>query len=225
VKNEFAQTFVRNIDDVDVSQIGDILAKLGREANRVGFDELVSECARRRVALKEEGRTFKPLPAWDSKAGRGELAPSYAFAAHVAEVEVDTETGKVEVVNYIAAHDSGGVVSRPQYESQILGGVAQGLGYALMEELILKDGVIRNKTFLDYHIPTAADVPKIKTIIVEAPDDYGPLGAKGVGEAGIEPVAGAVANAVYNALGFPIRRFPYTPERVSEAIEERGKTR
>ncbi len=90
-----------------------------------------------------------------------------------------------------------------------------------MEELILKEGVIKNQTFLDYHIPTAADIPRIKTITVEAPDDFGPYGAKGVGEAGIEPVAGAIANAVYNALGFPIRRIPFTPERVSEAIEER----
>jgi CO/xanthine dehydrogenase Mo-binding subunit len=202
---------------------GDSIGQAGHEENRVGFDELVSECVRRGITLREEGRAFKPLPAWDSRAGRGDLAPSYAFAAHVAEVEVDTETGKVDVVNYFAAHDSGAVVSREQYESQIVGGVAQGLGYALMEELILKDGIIRNKTFLDYHIPTAADIPNIKTIIVEAPDDFGPFGAKGVGEAGIEPVAGAVANAVYNALGFPIRRFPYTPERVSEAIDQSGR--
>ena len=204
---------------------GDSVRRKGHEERRVGFDDLVSECVRRGIALKDEGRAFKPLPAWDRKAGRGDLAPSYAFAAHVAEVEVDSETGKVDVVNYFAAHDSGTVVSRDQYESQIVGGVAQGLGYALMEELILKDGIIRNKTFLDYHIPTAADIPTIKTIIVEAPDDFGPFGAKGVGEAGIEPVAGAVANAVYSALGFPIRRFPFTPERVSEAIEERSKRR
>jgi CO/xanthine dehydrogenase Mo-binding subunit len=204
---------------------GDSVRQKGHEEKRLGFDELVSECVRRGVTLREEGRTFKPLPAWDRKAGHGDLAPSYAFAAHVAEVEVDTETGKVDVVNYVAAHDSGAVVSRDQYESQIIGGVAQGLGYALMEELILKDGIIRNKTFLDYHIPTAADIPNVKTIIVETPDDFGPFGAKGVGEAGIEPVAGAVANAVYNALGFPIRRFPFTPERVSEAIEERARRR
>lgn len=192
------------------------------EEENVGFDELVSECFRRGLKLEEEGRVTKPLPAWDKKAGCGDLAPSYAFGVHVAEVELDTETGKVDVVNYTAAHDSGGVVAREQYVSQIMGGVAQGLGYALMEELILKDGVIRNKTFLDYHIPTAADIPSIKTIIVEAPDDFGPFGAKGVGEAGIEPVAGAVGNAVYNALGIPVRRFPFTPERISNAMEKHG---
>jgi len=201
----------------------DLVRRAGDGGKGVGFEKLVTECSRRGLKLKEEGRVTKQLPAWDRKAGRGDLAPSYAFAAHVAEVEVDTETGKVDVVNYTAAHDSGGVVARNQYESQIIGGVAQGLGYALMEELILKEGIIRNKTFLDYHIPTAADVPNIKTIIIEAPDDFGPYGAKGVGEAGIEPVAGAVANAVYNALGFPIRRFPYTPERISEALEERER--
>ena len=200
----------------------DSVVRLGNRVERVGFDELVAECHRRRMSLKEEGKVFKPLPLWDKKAGNGELAPSYAFGVHVAEVEVDTEIGKVDVVNYTAAHDSGVVVAREQYESQIIGGVAQGLGYALMEELIIRDGVIRNKTFLDYHIPTAADVPPVKTIIVEAPDEFGPFGAKGVGEAGIEPVAGAVANALYNALGFPIHQFPYTPERVSEAIQERA---
>jgi len=201
---------------------GNSVRRLGHEDSRLGFGELVSECFNRGMTLKEDGKVAKALPAWDREAGRGDLAPSYAFGAHVAEVEVDMETGKVDVVNYTAAHDSGTVVSREQYESQIIGGVAQGLGYALMEELILKEGVIRNQSFLDYHIPTAADIPSIKTIIVEAPDDFGPFGAKGVGEAGIEPVAGAVANAVYNALGFPIRRFPFTPERVSEAIEERA---
>jgi CO/xanthine dehydrogenase Mo-binding subunit len=199
---------------------GDSVSK-GNGGGRLGFDELVSECVRRGIILREEGRVVKALPSWDRAAGRGDLSPSFAFGVHVAEVEVDIETGKVEVVNYTAAHDSGTVVSREQYESQIVGGVAQGIGYALMEELILKEGVIKNQTFLDYHIPTAADIPRIKTITVEAPDDFGPYGAKGVGEAGIEPVAGAIANAVYNALGFPIRRIPFTPERVSEAIEER----
>jgi len=200
----------------------DSAVHMGNRNERVGFDELVAECQRRRMSLKEEGKVFKPVPLWDKEAGHGDLAPSYAFGVHVAEVEVDTELGKVEVINYTAAHDSGTVVAREQYESQIIGGVAQGLGYALMEELILKDGVIRNKTFLDYHIPTAADIPTIKTIIVEVPDEFGPFGAKGVGEAGIEPVAGAVGNALYNALGFPIRQFPYTPERVYEAIEEKA---
>ena len=202
---------------------GNSVKREGREDERLDFGELVLECKRRGMKLSEEGRVTKSLPSWDKEAGRGDLAPSYALGAHVAEVEVDIETGKVDVVIYTAAHDSGTVVSGEQYESQIVGGVAQGLGYALMEELILKDGVIMNQTFLDYHIPTAADIPNIKTIIVEAPDDFGPFGAKGVGEAGIEPVAGAVANAVYNALGFPIRRFPFTPERVSEAIEEKGQ--
>ena len=198
---------------------GNSVRRTGQEDDRLAFDELVSECKKRGMKLREEGRVKKDLPLWDKEAGRGDLAPSYAFGAHVAEVEVDIETGKVDVINYTAAHDSGTAISREQYESQIFGGVAQGLGYALMEELILKDGIIRNQTFLDYHIPTAADIPRIKTIIVEAPDDFGPFGAKGVGEAGIEPVAGAVANAVYNALGIPIHRFPFTPERVSEAIE------
>ncbi|MDG6988608.1 MAG: xanthine dehydrogenase family protein [Nitrososphaerota archaeon] len=200
----------------------DVVRGRGREAT---FDDVVSECFRRGMKLSEEGRVVKPMPFWDKEAGRGDLAPSYCFAVHVAEVEVDVETGKVDVVNYTAAHESGKVITRDQFESQVIGGVAQGLGYALMEELILKDGVIRNKTFLDYHIPTAADVPDVKVLVVEEPDEFGPFGAKGIGEGGLEPVAGAVANALYDALGFPIRRFPFTPERVSDAIEEAGRRR
>ena len=199
----------------------DSVRRTGHRGESVRFEDVVTECYRRGLNMKEEGRVYKPLPSWDRR-GHGDLAPSYAFAAHVAEVEVDTETGKVEVVGYTAAHDSGTVVAREQFESQIVGGVAQGIGYALMEEVILEEGVIRNKTFLDYHIPTAADVPTIRTVIVEAADEFGPYGAKGVGEAGIEPVAGAVGNAVYRALGFPVRRFPFTPERIWEAIEERS---
>jgi len=99
--------------------------------------------------------------------------------------------------------------------------VVQGLGYSLMEELILDKGRILNPSFLDYYIPTAAAIPKITPILVEAPDDHGPFGAKGIGEPPIEPVAAAIGNAVYNALGFPIREFPYTPERVRMAIAER----
>ena len=150
---------------------------------------------------------------WDKEKGQGSPWVSYSWAVHVAEVEVDLETGKVDVLNYIAAHDSGAVLVPTQFKSQIYGGVVQGLGYALMEELLIDEGRIKNPSFLDYYIPTAADVPTITPIIVEAPDENGPFGAKGIGEPPIEPVAAAVANAVYNAVGFPIREFPYTPER------------
>ena len=187
----------------------------------IEFKELVEECRRRGVGLKEDAWNRATGINWDKEKGQGIPWVSYSWAAHVAEVEVDMETGKVDVLNYIAAHDSGTVLVPTQFKSQIFGGVVQGLGYALMEELVLDKGRILNPSFLDYYIPTAADIPKITPILVEAPDDHGPFGAKGIGEPPIEPVAGAIGNAVYHALGFPIREFPYTPERVRMAIAER----
>jgi CO/xanthine dehydrogenase Mo-binding subunit len=204
----------------DQVALEDDMAKRAGTSVGVEFEDLVSECVRRGMKLSEEATVNKPLPSWDEKAGQGDLAPSYTFAAHVAEVQVDTETGKVDVLNYVAAHDSGTVISPEQFRSQIYGGIVQGLGYALMEELLVEGGIIKNKTFLDYHIPTAADIPNMTPIVVEVPDSEGPFGAKGIGEAGLEPVAAAVANAVYNALGFPVREFPFTPERICKALEE-----
>ena len=89
--------------------------------------------------------------------------------------------------------------------------------------LLMYEGLITNGSFLDYYIPPAADDPRITPILVEAPDDYGPFGAKGIGEPPIEPVAAAIGNAIYDAVGFPIREFPYTSERVWRAIAERSR--
>ena len=189
---------------------------------KLSFDQLVSDCRRRGLELREEAWNRTTGINWDAEKGQGSPWKSYSWAVHVAEVQVDTETGKVDVLNYVAAHDSGTVLIPTQFKSQIYGGVVQGLGYALMEELIIDNGKMMNASFLDYYIPTAADIPSIKPILVEAPDiENGPFGAKGIGEPPIEPVAAAVGNAVYNALGFPVREFPYTPERVRMALSAR----
>jgi CO/xanthine dehydrogenase Mo-binding subunit len=190
---------------------------------KLSFDQLARDCRRRGLDLREEAWNRATGINWDAEKGEGSPWKSYSWAVHVAEVQVDTETGKVDVLNYVAAHDSGTVLIPTQFKSQIYGGVVQGLGYALMEELVINNGKIMNASFLDYYIPTAADIPTIKPILVEAPDiENGPFGAKGIGEPPIEPVAAAVGNAVYNALGFSIREFPYTPERVRMALSTRG---
>ena len=186
---------------------------------KLTFDQLVTDCRRKGIELRQQAWNRASGINWDAEKGEGSPWKSYSWAVHVAEVEVDTETGKVDVVNYVAAHESGTVLVPTQFKSQIYGGVVQGLGYALMEDLIITNGKIMNPSFLDYYIPTTADVPPITPILVEAPDlDNGPFGAKGIGEPPIEPVAAAVANAIYNAVGFPIREFPYTPERVRTAL-------
>ena len=197
----------------------------GSPGKRISFAVLVAECKKRGVLLKEEGWNRITDTNWDREKGAGSPWVSYSFGVHVAEVQVDTETGKVDLLNYVAAHDSGSVIAPAQFKGQILGGVVQGIGYSLMEELLLDEGRIRNPSFLDYYIPTAADVPRITPILVEAPDEYGPFGAKGIGEPPIEPVAAAIGNAIFDALGFPIRTLPFTAERVHEAIAAQGEER
>ena len=203
----------------------DVIHPADSQGNGITFAELAKTCHDRRVSLKEDSWNRVTGVSWDKEKGRGSPFVSYAYMAHVAEVEVDTETGKVNVLNYVAAHDSGTTIVPVQFKSQVYGAVVQGLGYATMEELILQNGKMLNASFLDYHIPTAADIPHVTPIVVEAPDGNGPFGAKGIAEAAINPVAAAVANAVYDAVGFPIREFPYTPERVFSALTRRETKR
>jgi len=143
----------------------------------------------------------------------------YLFGAQIVEVEIDTDTGQVEVVKAWLAHDVGRAINPTAVEGQIQGGFAQGVGYALAEELVWEDGRLANPSLMDYKIPGPLDVPyEITSIIVEDPEPTGPFGAKGIGEPGILGVAPAVANAVANATGVRLRRIPLTSERVFRAL-------
>jgi CO/xanthine dehydrogenase Mo-binding subunit len=145
----------------------------------------------------------------------------YTFGAQIVEVEVDEVTGKVEVVNVWSAHDVGRAINPGAVEGQIQGGVVQGLGYGLFEEMVWDSGRLANPSFMDYKIPGAADVPlNIDAIIIENPESTHPFGAKGVGEPPIVGVAPAIANAVKDAIGVRVRRLPITPERVLRGIVE-----
>jgi CO/xanthine dehydrogenase Mo-binding subunit len=144
------------------------------------------------------------------------------FGTHIVEVEVDEDTGKVEVINAVAAHDVGKAINPMLVEGQIEGGISQGLGYGLFEDLVCKNGVVLNDSFLDYKIATAVDMPNTKVIIVEENDPEGPFGAKGVGEAPMIATAAAVANAVNNAVGARVTDLPLNMERVWEAINKKS---
>jgi CO/xanthine dehydrogenase Mo-binding subunit len=133
---------------------------------------------------------------------------AHIFGVHMVEVEVDTETGQVKIVNAVAAHDVGKAINPAIVEGQIQGGFVQGVGYALMEEMILDEGKVANPTLVDYRIPSALDVPKIIPIIVESGEPSGPFGAKGVGECGLVGTAPAIANAIYDAVGVRIKELP-----------------
>ena len=154
---------------------------------------------------------FHPYPAM----------PAPSFCAHAVELAVDDETGEVSVTRYAAAHDVGKAINPTACEGQIEGGVAMGLGLALMEELREVNGKVLNPTFADYLLLTAEDMPPMKTILVEKPATEGPVGAKGVGEPPIAPPTGAVANALTEVLDVNVDRLPLTPEEVSTLIGAR----
>lgn len=149
---------------------------------------------------------------------------AYIFAAQAAEVEVDVETGKVKLIRCSSAHDVGHAIHPQNVEGQIEGGFVQGLGYALMEEMVFDGGKVINPSLADYKIPNARDVPPITPIIVEASDDTGPYGAKGLGEPGLVGVAPAIANAIFDAIGVRMKDLPMTPEKVLDAIKGKKVT-
>jgi len=151
------------------------------------------------------------------------LSAAYTFGVHGVKVRVDEETGKVEVLDYVAAHDVGRAINPLLLEGQVYGGVIMGLGYALTEEVLVKDGEIMNANFRDYKLFTAKDCVNIKAPVIETIDKQGPFGAKGVGEPGCVPTAPAIANAIYDAVGVRIKDLPITPEKVLAAIQEKKK--
>ncbi len=156
--------------------------------------------------------------------GKADVSPETAgpaFACHVVDVEVDPETGKVEILRYTAAQDVGTAIHPSYVESQIQGGVSQGIGMALTEEYVFSDdGTMENPTLLDYRMPTSFDLPMIDTILVEVPNPGHPYGVRGVGEIPIVPALAAVANAIQDAMGVRVTRLPATPDRLLEQLEE-----
>ncbi len=145
-----------------------------------------------------------------------------SYCAQVAEVEVDPETGEVKVTRFITAHDVGTVLNPVFHQGQIEGGVIQGLGYALMEEMETEEGRISNLSLGDYKIPTIKDVPELVTVLLEDGGGPAPFESKGIGESSNTPVAAAIANAVHDAIGAPLMQLPVTAERVLRAIKGRG---
>jgi CO/xanthine dehydrogenase Mo-binding subunit len=154
----------------------------------------------------------------DPETGQGRVWPDFTFGAYGVEVAVDTETGEVTVLKAVACHDVGRAINPAAAIGQLAGGGMQGLGYALMEDFVVKEGVIKTPSFAEYLIPTSMDFPTTQVIILESGTGVGPFGAKGIGEPSLTPAAPAVASAVSHALGVPIHELPITPERVLAAV-------
>ncbi|UCF77888.1 MAG: xanthine dehydrogenase family protein [Candidatus Eiseniibacteriota bacterium] len=189
------------------------------EGPSMPIDEAIKSCTTARLPLSAEGWHVSTSTSWDDRTGQGDAYVTYAWATNLAKVRVDRETGEVTVLKMWAAHDVGKAVNPTLAEGQIEGGILQGLGFALTENMFTDErGVIVNPDFSTYIIPTAADSPEIVSLLVEHPYPDGPHGAKGFGEQPLMGVAPAVANAVRDAVGVRITELPITPEKIWNAL-------
>lgn len=209
----------RKPDDLDLRQghvveraSGELLLTVGKIVRGLHFG------ARNELIMTTD--YYEPPSARPDDDHKGDISGAYSFGTHVAEVEVDLETGAVKVVKIVAAHDVGRVINRLGIEGQLEGGISQGIGYCLSEELKVHNGRVLNPTFMDYKLMTSTELPEIDMAFIETQDPAGPFGAKGIGESPMIPVAAAIVNAVYNATGVRIRELPLTPERVLMKIQQ-----
>jgi CO/xanthine dehydrogenase Mo-binding subunit len=192
-------------------------------------DEFVRACRRyieTRGPLRSRSQ-YEPPPGlnWDDASYSGDAYGTYAWAAYVAEVAVDTSTFEARVTDFLAVQEVGKVIHPVLAAGQIEGGVAQAIGMALYENVVWREGRMANGQMTNYIMPTAADIPPIRVFFEERPYDFGPGGAKGIGELPMDGPAPAVVNAIENATTICLREIPATPEVLMEAMTEKAGTR
>ena len=184
----------------------------GEEARRTDIEEVVNW----RDLMRTSGEPVVGRAAINDTA-RDHIT---AFAAQVAEVSVDPETGEIKLLKLTTAHDTGTIINAREHQGQINGGVMNGIGFALMEELRFEDGRVTTGSLGDYKIPTIQDIPELVTAMLpQAPRGNGPYGVKGIGEIPTIPTAAAICNAIADASGARIRDLPATAEKVYEALK------
>ena len=209
--------FKERAENLDLAD-GKAFAK-SRPEDSLRLAELAAMCASEGLSLSNTSLFKAPFSGpIDPGTGQGRVFPDFTFGAQAVEVAVDTETGEITVLKSVACHDVGRAINPAAVEGQIQGGSTQGLGYALMEEVIVRNGVIQTPSLSEYVIPTSRDLPTTKAIIVESGTGLGPFGAKGIGEPSFTPAAPAVANAVAAAIGARIHDLPLTPGKVLAAL-------
>jgi 4-hydroxybenzoyl-CoA reductase subunit alpha len=194
----------------------------------MSFEEAVVSAIDFHGALTGTGSYAPPVEARGGKHKGGGVGPSpaYSYSAQVAEVSVDEDTGEVTVHKIWAAHDCGRALNPVAVEGQVIGSVWMGLGQALEEEMVWKDGLLMNPGLLEYRSPSATESPDIECIIVESIDPEGPFGAKEAGEGSLAATIPAISNAIYDAVGVRLREAPFTPERILSALRtKRGMKR
>ena len=209
-----------------VNQLKERAAKSWKvDVKEVVFQDGVVSCTSNGHESMNLKELAKKLPQTGGPvSGRAQVNPrgvGPAFATHVVDVEVDPETGKVDILRYTATQDVGKAIHPSYVEGQIQGAVAQGIGWGLNEEYFYDDkGTLRNSGFLDYRMPTCLDLPMIETILIEVPNPGHPVGVRGVGEVPIIPPPAAVANAIHNALGVRMAELPMSPGKIAKAVME-----
>jgi CO/xanthine dehydrogenase Mo-binding subunit len=190
--------------------------------NKLSYWELAERVNKRGDSLKAEASFFPHTDKPDPKTGQGEnVYVAYTFVTQVIDLEVDTDTGIVQILNVYTAADIGKAINPKNVEGQIEGGTVQGIGMALMEEQIIREGITLNPDLTGYLIPTSMDTPHFTTRLVENEDSEGPFGAKGIGEPATIATAPAIANAVYDAIKVRIYELPITPEKILKALNEK----
>ena len=215
-----AELFAASPDAVELADGG------GGAARRAANGGSRSASWRRRArAPTGRARSFAIYQApagqvMDFETGQGKVFPDFTFGSQAAEVEVDEATGEVQVLAIAACYDVGRAINRNSVEGQMEGGAAMGIGYALLEEDQVADGVTLSPNLMTYLIPTALDVPDVTTIVLESGEGMGPWGARGIGEPAMVPTAPAIANAVPDAVGVRLTRLPITPERLWRAMQD-----
>jgi nicotinate dehydrogenase large molybdopterin subunit len=219
---EFAEKYGKEVvtDDLKATN-GEIRVRDGSADQALSFERVVRDCVHEGILLTGSS-AFKPLFDFDLERFRGSPYPTFSFGTHGVVVEVDAETGVVEVEKIVASHDVGKAINPALVEGQIEGGAVMGQGHVLMEEVEFDDqGQLLNASLMDYHIPTSHHIPEIETHLVEsAADADGPYGAKGVGESALIPIGPAIANAVADAIGVRINEIPLSPERIVAALRD-----
>ena len=187
---------------------------------RIPLIDVLDQARRENLTLQASGRFSAPPTTPVDERGKGEPINQISYATHVAEVEVDTETGEVFVLKITAYHDSGRVLHQIGAEGQVEGGIAMGLGFALMEEFLQDRGQPVNIGFTNYPIPTSFDAPEIEVHFINTEIALGKLGVKGLAEIPTATIAPAITNAIFDAVGARVTRIPATPERVYSAIQQ-----
>lgn len=212
----------RQLLDVVSADLGDPVESLRLEGpevvgpgGSVALVDALAACRRRNVPTEAIGTFFGPHgTAVETQLATDRVFPDFTFGTHLCDVEVDLDTGKVRLLRYLAAHDVGRAINPLSVQGQISGGVVQGIGMALLEEVQVEAGVNLTGGLFQYLIPTFTDVPDVDAIVLESGEGLGPFGARGIGEPPIGPPSAAIASAVADAVGAWPSRLPLTPERV-----------